>query len=376
MNLFRIKLALVAVALISCGALPTAQLDESDLGKANRLADTITASEWLGALAPIAISPFFGITCLAGLSQLSAGTFLENNHFISSNPVLHNPYVFWIFLALTLLTSLPRLTKISKPIAQALDQVETYAGIITLLVIRIAASSGGQADAETVVLSMGLVSLTFETLLCLAAVFNIIVINTVRFFLEILAWLTPVPAIDALLEVTNKSVCACLIAIYAYSPVAATALNLLLFFACLIVFRWIHRRVVYARHIFLDPILTLLFPRYGIPHHGRIQVFNQADWGPFPAKSKLFFEITETGWRISQQRLFLPDKGVDLERSTRIELAPGLFTNQILLTEGKPGGFVFTRRYVDHLDQIAQQMSLLRIEGEESGDGRYGLNSL
>ncbi len=365
MNLFSIKFALAAVALLCCGSLSTVQLNETDLAKAQHLSETVTNYEWLGTLAPIAISPFFGITCLAGMSQLSAGTFLENNQFISSNPVLHNPYVFWIFLGLTLLTSLPRLTKVSKPIAQALDQVETYAGIITLLVIRIAASTAPQPEAETVAMSMGMVNVTFEALLCLAAVWNIIVINTVRFFLEILAWLTPVPSIDAIFEATNKVVCACFMAIYAYSPVMATAINLFLLFACLFVFRWIHRRVIYARHIFLDPILTLFFPRYGVPRNSRIEVFNHLDWGPFPAKSKLWFEATETGWRISRCRWFFPDKTIDLERKTRVELVPGLLTYRIFFSEIESGNLVFTRRYVDHIDEIAEQMSLIKSDGQK-----------
>ena len=375
MNLFSIKFALAAIALLCCGSLTTVQLNETDVAKAQHLADTVTTYEWLGPLAPIAISPFFGITCLAGMSQLSAGTFLENNHFISSNPVLHNPYVFWIFLGLTLLTSLPRLTKVSKPIAQAMDQVETYAGIITLLVIRIAASTAAQPEPETVAMSMGIINVTFETLLCLAAVWNIIVINTVRFFFEILAWLTPVPSIDALLEATNKVVCACLLAIYAYSPMVATALNLLLLFACLLVFRWIHRRVIYARHIFLDPILTLLFPRYGFPRNSRIEVFNQLDWGPFPAKSKLLFEATETGWRISRRRWFLPDQSLDIERTTRIELLPGLLTYRILFPEINSGNLVFTRRYVDHVDEIVKQMSLIKNDSRKT-DEAYQWGSL
>ena len=374
MNLFTAKLLVAAVGLISLWSFQPDRLDQHDHAKANRLTETVTTSEWLGPLAPIAISPFFGITCLAGMSQIAEGTFLENNQFISSNPVLQNPYVFWIFLTLTLLTSLPRLTKVSKPIAQALDQVETYAGIITLLIIRIAASSSHEPSPETAVLAMGLFSLTTETLLCVAAVFNIIVINTIKFFLEILAWLTPVPSVDALLEATNKSVCGCLMAIYAYSPLTATVINLLLFLACLVVFRWIHRRVVYARHVFLDPILALLFPSYGVPSHSHIQVFNQRDWGPFPAKSKLLFETTDDGWRITQRRFLLPTKSVLLDRSTRIELVPGLFTSRILLPGVDSGGLVLTRRYIHHLDEITKQMNLIRRDEPEE-KASYGLNS-
>ena len=82
------------------------------------------ASDWLGPLAPIAISPFFGITILAGVSQFGGNWELPNS-FISDNPVLQNPYLFWTFLCLTILTSVPRFTKVSKPFAQAIDPNET-----------------------------------------------------------------------------------------------------------------------------------------------------------------------------------------------------------------------------------------------------------
>ena len=98
-----------------------------------RVVQSITTSEWLGPLAPIAISPFFGITCLAGMSQFG-GDYLPLNSFVSDNAALKSPVVFWIFLVLTVMTSVPRLTKVSKPVAQGLDQIETYAGIITILV--------------------------------------------------------------------------------------------------------------------------------------------------------------------------------------------------------------------------------------------------
>jgi hypothetical protein len=110
-------------------------LSLGDQQQAQALTQSIQAAEWLGPLAPIAISPFFGITCLAAISQFG-GDFLPVNSFVSNNPVLNNPTIFWIFLALTLLTSLPRFTKVSKPAAQAIDQVEAYAGIITILIIR------------------------------------------------------------------------------------------------------------------------------------------------------------------------------------------------------------------------------------------------
>ena len=111
-------------------------LTSSDMRKANGLAGSVAASEWLGPLAPIAISPFFGVTMLAGLAQFG-GDWMPVNQFLSNNAVLQNPAVFWVFLVLTLLTSIPRFTKVSKPAAQAIDQLEAYAGIITIILLRV-----------------------------------------------------------------------------------------------------------------------------------------------------------------------------------------------------------------------------------------------
>ena len=181
----------------------------------------ISTWEWLGPLAPVALSPFFAITCLAGLSQFG-GDYLPLNSFISNNAVLKNEYVFWLFGGLTLLTSLPRLTKVSKPFAQAMDMLETYGGIITVIVLRFASSIPSGEPLEPIetamVVQMGWMSFPVDVLFSLAAIVNIIVINSVKFFFEVLVWLVPFPFVDALLEIANKGICAGLMAVYAYNP--------------------------------------------------------------------------------------------------------------------------------------------------------------
>ena len=90
----------------------TNPLSSNDMAVAEGLGGSVSIAEWLGPLAPIAISPFFGITLLAGISQFGSES-LPFNQFISNNPILSNPATFWIFLGLTILTSLPRFTTVS-----------------------------------------------------------------------------------------------------------------------------------------------------------------------------------------------------------------------------------------------------------------------
>ncbi len=330
-------------------------LSLGDQQRAQGLTQTIQASEWLGPLAPIAISPFFGITCLAAISQFG-GDYLPLNSFVSDNPVLNSPAIFWIFLTLTMLTSLPRFTKVSKPAAQAIDQLEAYAGIITILIIRFLPGwleSTADEPAMVMVMQMGVLTFTADMLLAVAAIINIVVINTVKFFFEVLVWLIPIPFVDAALEIANKSACAGLMMIYAFSPMFATGINLLLFVVCLIVFRWVHRRVTYVHAILGHPIWAMINPRFGVPRKDHLSVFPRDNLLGFAAKSKLVLRPAENGWQLIKAGFCRPPRIVDIQRSDScLTMQSGLLINSIEITGAESGVLLFSRRYGDHSGQI------------------------
>ncbi len=326
------------------------------------LSQSTSVAEWLGPMAPIALSPFFGIACLALLSQFGAD-WIPGNAFLSDNAILNDPLVLWIFVGLTLLTSLPRLTKVSKPMAQAIDQIETYAAIITILIIRWYAgsteSSPDVAMAEFQVVNMGFFSFTTDALLSVAAIINILVINSVKFFCEVMVWLTPFPFVDALLEAGNKTLCAGLIAIYAYSPFIATIINLILFAICLILFRWSQRRVAWLRSVLVDPIRARLQPSYGQPTGEPLIVFAQKSFGPFPAKARIELQSNEDGWRLTQRKWFFPDSQLQLDGETsQLNLMPGIVTNRVVVTGPESGSLLFTQRYGGSLETLSQQIAV------------------
>ena len=340
---------------------PLSEADQSSM-------QAITASEWLGPLAPIAISPFFGITCLAGLSQFG-GDYLPLNSFISNNAVLQNPAVLWLFAALTIMTSLPRLTKVSKPFAQAMDMLETYGAIITIVILRFASSipTDELAPVETaMVVQMGWMSFPVDVLFSLAAIINIIVINSVKFFFEVMVWLVPFPFVDALLEVANKGVCVGLMAVYAYSPLVATVLNLILFAVCLYVFSWTKRRVTYWRTMLTDPILALVWPGYSNWNGGHLNGFLRNGLAGIPAKASVRMEKTELGWRLVQRRWFFPGRVVKLARSKyAFEVRQGLMTNSIrsqLQEDDEIVELVVSCRFKNQLDQISEEFGFQKVE--------------
>lgn len=331
---------------------------------------SITTSEWLGPLAPIAISPFFGITCLAGLSQFG-GDYLPLNNFISNNAVLKNQYVLWIFLGLTVLTSLPRLTKVSKPFAQAIDMLETYGAIITIIVLRFASAVPSEPQAEVAMtaayLQMGWMTFPADVLLSIAAIINIVVINSVKFFFEVLVWLVPFPFVDAMLEIANKSICLALMTVYAYSPMLATIVNLVLFLACLYVFNWARRRVTYWRTMLTDLMLVTIWPGYGKWNGKSLIGFVTSDVNSIPAKSKIAIECTDLGWRLTEQKMFFPGRVVDLPKdSYAFELCRGIVTHSVRNTAitDQPLEVVFSSRHTNQLKDIAVRFAFSEADCE------------
>jgi hypothetical protein len=345
------------------------EVSPTELAVASEAVSALPIVDWLGPLAPMALSPFFGVACLSGMAMWGGEWLPLKSSLLSPDGPLANPTIFWVFLGLTVLTSLPRMTKVSKPFAQAVDHVEAYAGIGTLLLLKVLISMGGpEAPAEEVaVYTAGIFSFTGDMLLMIAMVVNMIVVHSVRFFFEFLIWITPVPFIDACFEVANKALCAGLMALYGYSPTIATAVNLVVLVACLFVFRWIHRRVVFCRTMALDPILSRLFPKRSVPKEPKLTVFPTAAFGPFPVRAKCQLEPKDTGWLITQKRWFRPALTMELpfDKCDPVMLS-GLVANTLQLNADGTKPCSFSKRYGD-LTELAKQLRCTTKENEASG---------
>lgn len=337
-------------------------LDATEIAAANQWVSSLGIAEWLGPLAPVAMSPFFGVTCLSGLSLWGPES-VTNNALIGQASVLRSQMLFWIFLALTLLTSIPRLTKVSKPFAQAVDRIEAYSVIVILLAVKFAA---GQSSGEpaTAMVQLGIFSFTADALLAIAMVINILVINSVKFFFEFMVWLTPIPLLDALFEICNKSICAALISVYAFSPTIATVINLCLLFVALCIFRWVSRRVRFYRTMLLDPVLTWLWPSHGRTDLAELVVFPDGEVPPFPPKARLKLYRGDTasdGWTLQEASWWRPDRTVMIPGDSKARVQLGWIINRIDFAQGD-GSLIklcFSRRFDGaQLGEIIEELGM------------------
>jgi hypothetical protein len=328
----------------------------SDVVAAQQLGQTLGVAEWLGPLAPVALSPFFGITCLAGMSLYGQGWISADNAFLGEGSPLHNPAVFWIFLGLTLLTSIPRFSKVSKPFAQAVDHAEAWSGIITMVVLRFMLAAVAPDAEQAEVVQMGVLSTPADTLLMIAAAVNIFVINAVKFFFEMLIWITPIPTIDAIFEVGNKMTCGVLMAIYGYSPTIATGINMVMFVVAAILFRWMYRREVFFRSMLLDALSAFVLPSKMV-RKPELNVFPVQAIDCIPARARCVLHRHDSGWTLTQRRMMRQDVTVEFVTAEHsASVTSGWLTNRLDLVGSLSGQLTFSRRLNHCLPELAESM--------------------
>ncbi len=261
-------------------------LDTHTLAAGERVAAEVAqhlgASEWLGPLAPIALSPFFGLAALSGIACFGPDWLQERSGLFTAASPLNNPFLFWTMASLAIMTSIPRFTKVSKPVALVAEKLESYSAIVILIVVRLAGSYGSEptaleavwnAEPTAVWVTAGIASLPLDLCMALFAAINVIMINTVKLFFEALIWLTPIPFIDAALEICNKSLCAALLALYCYSPWLAAAVDLLLLGFAALAFGWIYRRLQCFQDLIVGPWLSRLIPAWFAQRHPQFEAY-------------------------------------------------------------------------------------------------------
>lgn len=364
-----------------------------DIGKADALTHHIPLAEILGPLAPVAISPFFALTLLSGASILVDNEFLPRNDFLYGNPVLGNEWVFFALLLLTIFTSLPRFTKVSKAVAQAADFLETNAGIIVYLVILGIAVTPSQESGPRVVYNAGVFEFSATTLLMIACVINIVVINTIRVFFELMVFLCPIPAVDALFELGNKTFCLLLAAAYVANPWLATAFDLSLFALCLCAYAVVRRRLTHYRAILLDPViagLRAMFVKDSLPERHRgvlaalgnrlpltedpvlVKVFPDQAIGQIKKRSKAFLVETTEGPVLVKLRIFggtLFQK-LGAAAGQTLSIKPGILQNAVMVRDGSGQILVklcFTRTWSAYLNRVGAALGAYQEEVANPG---------
>lgn len=301
-----------------------------------QLSNFVAAQDWLGPISAVALSPFFGLACLSGIATYGPTALREHSSLLGVTGPMNNPALFWSMAILTLVTSLPRWTKFSKPISLAIDKVEAYSAVIILVIMRFTGdfigADPGMAAVTLVphappMLQAGVLSLPMDALLAIAMAVNMIVVHTIKLLVDVLVWLVPFPSVDAMLEMGNKTLCAGLLGLYAVSPLLALFLNLGLFIVCAMLFFKARRRLKYFHEMIVMPIWTKVL---GTPlsHAPTQRVFLSKAWKGFPALSCGEL-VVDTGGGATQLKLQGWVSGVAAKGTLCDSIASGILSDTI-----------------------------------------------
>ncbi len=340
-------------------------IDPGTSATGNALAQQLATSEWLGPLAPIALSPFFGLTALSGIATYGPEWLQQRSGLFDQSSLLNSPLLFWTMLALSIATSLPRLSKVSKPLALAAENLEAYSAIIILIAVRMLAGAepttetSPQVGADTMsnmAISAGIGGVSIDLLMSAIAALNVLVINGVKLFGEFVVWLVPFPTIDALVEVVNKSLCAALMGLYCFSPTAATAVNVLMVVACAFIFSWAYRRLRYYRHVVTGPILAWLAPGWFAQRGQIFSGFCEGWTAGFPKYSMVSIErLTPTDYRVNG-RWWWKRIELNLSAQTR-ETESGVLADRLVLVDASGQEVAFLHRHWVAVDALYPRSS-------------------
>jgi len=304
--------------------------DEAIKQNTNIILDNIDILEVFGPVLPIALSPFFGVA-ITSLASIMAAEGVFKNEFLATHPILSNWWIMSIFLILTILTALPKYTKITGQLGLFIAKIEDYAGLIILVIIQIVPSlfNSEPSDNITVIYNSRFIEVSYGTLIAAASVANMYVIKVVRYFFDFLIFLSPIPSIDSIFDTIKKSSIILLIGLYVINPLLAFFVNLFVFILSAIMFGWINRRVVYFENIYINPLKIKIYkkppslidehlPQKIAKNHEFIQfaikAFPLKRMGTFKRKMKCWLISDNNSLFLYENRFLLKPRVLDLNK--------------------------------------------------------------
>lgn len=211
---------------------------------------TAEALSPLAALIPLGISPFLAL----GLFGAAA----EYTDFLlpPSLTALSEPLVWGGLLVLALVLKGGRSFKLTKPLAEMAGTTESLVAFITIAMMFV--GTGAAALPERMGAQQA--SVLGTAALTVAAVTGLVAVTMVRMGIDLLTWLSPIPLVDALLQLVKLVLTAMLVGLAIFAPTLAVGANLALLVATVFAARWLVRVARFVWAVILDRAIGTFSP--------------------------------------------------------------------------------------------------------------------
>jgi hypothetical protein len=251
------------------------------------------------------------------------------------------PAVWVTFLVLGLMLKMGRSTKLSKPLAEAFGSAESLfalgSGFVVLSPLL------GATDGFT------------SAVVVLAGVLAMSVIILFRTALDVLSWLSPIPFLDLLLQLTKGSLTVGLVALAVFAPAVGLGLDFAFIVLAVLGARWAMRAARHGLTILYDLTLGRMKPKQALPR----DAIMPEDLGPFhgfaveidrvPRHARVRLEVKVGRAFVTVPRLFSKTREIPLGDVEKAVFQPGALGTTVHLPQGK---IVLPPRYRHLVDEL------------------------
>ncbi len=320
-------------------------------------------------LAPMGINPYLTVFLTSLCSKLGM-----HNDFVATNPFFNNWFVVIIFGTLftfTAITStLVKTNKATAPIGLVDNYLSKHAAlIINLLVFITPVIFSNEPAGKELAFHAGFISLSFKTaLIIFLSVYFLIVVMTVRFFIDILIFISPVPIIDSILEILKMVFTVLFVAISIFSPTLSFVICLLFFISALLLYRRASLMVNKTKYLFIYPIINLFKKKDKILQTAPslfLTAYIQNKGQTINRGKIIQLEKSETKIRMIHKRFLLPHKTEELNLDNFVLKQGRLYST--LSNEHQGLSLLFNRSYHKYLDEISRNLNV-PITGKKEFD--------
>jgi hypothetical protein len=236
--------------------------------------------EVFGPVPAIAATPFLGLAVLTGAALLTDQPAIAGSNSLFVQRLRRNALVLeaktyasgWLVGALFLLALISGLAnsgKLQGALGKFFRSTEDFTSGIAYLVIAISALTSTQVTAllapppPSMLFASVIPPFELGTLaLVVTACVSLAALMLVRFALDLLIWINPVPFIDLVFESGKTVFSLVFLAIYFISPVLAALLGVVILIPALLLLPWALRFMGFVYRIVFCPILSRISPAF------------------------------------------------------------------------------------------------------------------
>ena len=336
------------------------QAQTGDLEISKTINQNSALVEQFAQLAPMGINPFLTVFLTSVCSKVGF-----HNDYVATNPFFDSWIVLIIFGLLFSFTALVGTVFRTNKATAIIGLVDTYlsnkAALIVNAIVIFAPTfiSNEPAHAE-IVYQLGFLSISFKTFLILSiSLYFLIIVMAFKFFIDILIFLSPVPFIDAVLEIIKIVIAAGFVIISIVSPVISVIIAVLMFFVSLFFYRRSVNLINKTKYLIVYPLLNLMRSKQKKLTNGEnlsILVLTNKKYGNIKKGVIVSLQKNKNSFELIQKRFLLPNitEKIILNEYTFHQNHLDL----ILSNEDQSKSLVLNRTYHKYLDELSRDYNI------------------